>query len=124
MCVSPYFNIVCLPFVSDNWDNYYFFEAPSYWDNGAWMRHHNLDNKRYNTALTTEEIVQIGLAHRRWVIVPIIMGSKKKIIQIVEPKRLLFTSFVLPVLGNGYFYISSQNGLLAIFEQIRVEGRM
>ena len=53
------------------------------------MRHHNLDNDRYNTALTAEEIVQIGSAHL-WAIVPIIMGSKKKIAQIVACDVRLF----------------------------------
>ena len=54
------------------------------------MRHHNLDNDRYNPALATEEIVQIGLTHRRWAIVPIIMGSKKKIAQLVACDVRLF----------------------------------
>ena len=79
------------------------------------MRHLTLDNERYNTALTTEGIVQIALAHRRWTIVQIRLRpiNKKiqlsKLSQLFELKQLLFRCVFSASLSKVHwtFFISA-----------------
>ena len=86
MCISPYFNIVFLLFTSELRQLGQFF---------IFLTHHPIGTMAHRCAITIwamndtiqrlqpRKLSKLAWLHRRWAIVPIIMGSKKKIVPIV-----------------------------------------